>query len=128
MDYVDYVLIRSADGKVRIADFYDFLQGCLVSDAFHQEALGAAVRVKPGFIHKLSPAEHEYFAFDDSGSIPKMRQLAAAGQVKEALEVYKTFPDVLKDHPQIVHEYLVARCSSAADCDDAIRDYREVSE
>ena len=92
--------------------FTTFSKAVWYQTLFTKRPLCAAVRVKPGFIHKLSPAEHEYFAFDDSGSIPKMRQLAAAGQVKEALEVYKTFPDVLKDHPQIVHEYLVARCSS----------------
>jgi tetratricopeptide (TPR) repeat protein len=121
--YIDCVLARDADGKVRICDFFVYTNGYLESEDLHQDFVVAAVRVKPAFINTLSPADHEYSAFDDA--IHKMRDLISDKQYEQALSIYQMFPEVLKAHPRIIRDYLDLSCSAGKECDETIRVYRE---
>jgi tetratricopeptide (TPR) repeat protein len=120
--YLDCILLRDADGKVRIGDFYDYGDGCLESRELHQQALCTAARTNPELLHQVSPADREYVAFEDT--IRQMRQFIAAERFKEALDLRDKLPDVLKNHWRVLHEQLEACCGTAAECDETIRAYR----
>jgi tetratricopeptide (TPR) repeat protein len=121
VDYVDYVLVRSADGKVRIGDFYDYIDGW-ESEGLHWGGLAVAAHAKPDLMNRLSPADREYCTF--VSTIEQMHSLIADGRFKEALDAYQRLPDALKNHPHVLHDHLIAASQSEGDFDETIRGYR----
>ena len=89
--YVDYVLVSNANGKVGIGDFYDYGYGRFASDDFHQQALCNAADMSPGFIDRLSPADREFLSFESA--VRNMGRLVSTKKFKEAIDVYRGFPD-----------------------------------
>jgi hypothetical protein len=122
IDYVDYILVRSDEGKIKIGDVCNYRREGRESEIVRQECICAAARETPQFIKQLSPADKEYVTFESS--ILHMGELITNNRAKEALDIYQRFPDVLKNHRLVLREHVDACCSLDANCDETVRAYR----
>ncbi len=121
IDYLDLILVRSADGKVRIGDLYEYVKCEQTSEGFRRQCLRLACQ-KPEMLAKLSSADREFV--DHAEMIEKMRQLAASGQFRQMLDTYQQLPETLKSQPDIICLRLIAAGRGEGNFDDVLRAYR----
>ncbi len=93
-DYLDFILLRDADGKVHAGDFYDYVNGELESEDLHRQVPRIVVQASPDFLWKLPPTDREYVLHQSD--VEQMRTLVAARKYREALGVYQAMPEPLK--------------------------------
>ena len=55
IDFVDFILLRDADGNVRIGDFYDYGLGELESDERRRQIVGNLARTSQEFLRDARP-------------------------------------------------------------------------
>ncbi len=96
VNYMEFLLARDKDGKVRASDLYIFFSGELLSDTFHRAYIQSAAQQNRGFLAKLAGNDQDFInSFAKLGDIS---QNIAAGKYAEALAVCDALPEsVQKD-------------------------------
>ena len=118
INYFDFVLRRDAKGKVRIADFYAYTKGELMSDDLHCQLLVEAQRTNP---QSLSPSDREYAR--NARWLQKIRGLVNSKQYQEALDSYDKMPESMKSHRHFLRQALLASLHLEGKLDEAVRAY-----
>jgi tetratricopeptide (TPR) repeat protein len=122
IDYLDFILVRDVDGKVRIGDSYDYTKGESDSDDIHEEGLCNAAATSPELLGKLCPMDRDYVT--NVSAVRKMGELVAAKRFREALDIYQGMPQLLKNHRYVLQERVLACCNLEGQFDEAILAFR----
>jgi tetratricopeptide (TPR) repeat protein len=122
IDYYDFILLRDADGKVRICDIFEYRNGELDSDNIHRECMCTAAEASPEFLRKLSPSDRDYVIHESA--VLQMRKLVAGQQFRQALDVYQGMPELVKNHSGVLQPRMIACCYAEGRFDEALRAYR----
>ena len=124
-DYLDFILLRDADGKVHAGDFYDYVNGELESEDLHRQVPRIVVQASPDFLWKLPPTDREYVLHQSD--VEQMRTLVAARKYREALGVYQAMPEPLKNHKSVLQQRFLACCGLPGQLDEGLRAYQAAS-
>jgi hypothetical protein len=123
VNYHDFVLARSPDGKVRAADAYIFLSGELISRTMRRMYIPAAAQDSHGLLDRLLGTEQVFMK-----NFPKFQKMTTevrSGRPAEALKVFQEFPPELKKDKNILMVRLqAAQAVNDAEYSKAIEDLR----
>ena len=107
--YHDCILLRHADGKVRIDDAYLFAAGEMFSEGMHRELAASLAKGAIVLWPKGRPAtvENDYATCADK--LAGMKRRIEEGKFREALDIYQDLPDRFKTEKYV----LLARLQAA---------------
>jgi len=96
VNYHGLVLQKGKSGEIKVVDFFNFMNGELMSETFRRGFVAIAAERQKGFLAKLIGREGEYVS--NLPKIKEMQTLGKQGKVAEALQVYAALPpSVQKD-------------------------------
>jgi tetratricopeptide (TPR) repeat protein len=121
--YYDCILVRHADGKVRIDDVYSFTYGMLLSENLHRRwDLTYGNGMENESIEKIEASDGARL----TSAQTEMNGLIAKKQYQAALDIYDALPDRLQREKVILRTRITAaRPLKGNPYDDAIHDYRK---
>jgi len=94
VNYMEYLLGRDKDGKVRATDLYIFFSGELLSETFRRAYLQIAAQQNRGLFARLAGTDKDFIT-----SFAKMKDIAdlnVAGKHAEALAMYEGLPESVR--------------------------------
>ena len=124
--YDDCILVRQADGKVRIDDVYLFAAGEMLSEGLRRElaaalAKGAIVMWPKG---RVAAADDDYV--ESADKLSDMKRRIEEGKFQAALDIYQGLPDRFKTEKNVLLARLqAARALKGKQYDEAVRAYRK---
>ncbi len=96
VNYHGLVLQKGKSGEVKVIDFFNFMNGELMSETFRRGFVAIAAERQKGFLAKLIGREGEYVS--NLPKIKEMQMLGQQGKFVEALQAYAALPpSVQKD-------------------------------
>jgi len=100
LNYHDLLLDEADDGSVRILDLFIYSLGEWVSQTARRGFLPLVAQLEKGSLERMKRGENLYL--DNVPNILKMQHHYQQGQFREALDVFRAFPDELKKNRNIL--------------------------
>jgi hypothetical protein len=100
LNYMDVVLARRTDGKIRAVDVYTFATGELMSATIRRAVIQLAASENRGILARLTGAENDYIK--NAPRIKEISQAIMQGRGAEALAICESLPDSLKNDKSVM--------------------------
>jgi tetratricopeptide (TPR) repeat protein len=95
VNYHDIPLVRGANGRVQGADLFIFITAEYLSESLRRTLLNTMPQSDPGLLDRLSGRDKAWM--DGAKDFQRMTQAVKSGQPQEALRIYESLPETLKN-------------------------------
>jgi len=125
INYFDFVVKKSADGKVRAVDVYPYLSAEMISAAFRRGVLPIVASLNRSFVDKLLTTEKDYVR--DVPKLAEIPALIAQDKNREALAQIKSLrPDTQKDKSVLLLRLRAAQNSDEKEYAAVLEDFQRL--
>ncbi len=125
INYHDFILCRSPDGRLGLEDVYVVATGELLSQTLRRLLLPAAAEMNRGLLAELRGTDKTFL-----NNLPRVKSMIAAvqaGNAGEAIAIYRSLPPELRAHKVIALQYIqAAALLGDADYAAAIQEFRRL--
>ena len=122
--YHDAVLSRSLDSRFVMEDIYLFSSGEMMSASIRRLVLSEVAEFNPAAIPELPYAQK--VSLDHTEKIEQLSLASRNGKAAEAIAIYKSMPDELREQKAIVLVYLKAASNDVREYMAAFQTYRRL--
>lgn len=125
VNYHDFLLTRTPDGRVGLEDVYILTGGEMLSQTLRRLLLPAAAEMNRGILADLKGQDKTFL--NNLPKVQSMAQAVQAGKGGEAVAIYRSLPADLRTHKVVaLHHVQAASLVGDADYAAALQEYRRL--